>query len=636
MIFKLNKRGLGLPTVLGIVTFVIAIVASLMTYAIFQAQLVDKNFERTEAYTNAVQAVDATVKIIARDQNLSPSYLTDLEAYMGVSIVKSDNESYYTITSMITSAKIITSYLTGTASAAASYEEIFQNTGQEPSFELSPFVTPSSLMSSYLVEYFAVNFPSITPPTEFASISDIVAYIRTLASDDNGYEFHDDSELESSQDQFIPGHWFIDGNVSIPNYYNLTIPDDRLLVIDGSLTMNRGSTLTGNVLVKGSFVINQRSTTQYLYGTVYSGGDVTINQNTNLGTISRPSFVFTESNISLNSSISGYGYFMSTNFTSNQSSTFVIGGVYATGTVSLENAVIPNNSLDPNLFYSYAVPSSITIETGLTSVADTYEEIFQNTGQELDFKLNSLITPSNLMTAYLIEYFDTNFPSITPPSEFSTISDIVAYIRTLASDDIGYEFHDYSELETGQDQSIPGHWFINGDVSIPNNKNLTIPNDRLLVIDGSLKMNRGSTLTGNVIVDGNFRINTKKNYSQNFYGTVYASGDVTISNDTNLGTLSRPCFVFTESNTSLNSSISGYGYFMSTNFTSYQSSTYVIGGVYATGTVFLANSVIPRDPNDPLNTNSFYSYAVPSSITIEGGGGPAGTSIFKFTTPKLN
>lgn len=283
MRFKLNNRGIGLPTVLGIVTFVIAITASLLTFAVFQARLVDQSFEQTEAYANAVQSVDATIKIIVRDQNLEPQYLLDLETYMGVSI-DVYSAGVYTITSMITATQSITSYLTGSASAVDTFDSIFQNTGQEQDFILSPLATPSNLMSTYIPQYFEENFPWLTPETNFTSIDDIVEYIKDLADDNSGFDERRSSDLENAWDPTAWWHWYIDDDVTIPNGKNLTIPDNRLLVIDGDLTMNRGSTLTGNVIVNGKFKVNGKSGySQYIYGTVYAKDDVTLANYTKLG-----------------------------------------------------------------------------------------------------------------------------------------------------------------------------------------------------------------------------------------------------------------------------------------------------------------------------------------------------------------
>ncbi len=364
MIFKLNKKGLGLPTVLGIAAFVLAIGATLLTYAVAQANLVKMSFERTEAYANAVQAVDATAKIIVRDENLDPTYLSNLETYMGVTI-ETYSDTVYTISSMVTSSRNVTSYITGSASDADTYDLIFRNTGTETNFILDPMITPGSLISAYFPTYMTQNFPSISVNETFTDIQSVVTYVKTLAQANNGYQTYFASSLENQPNPTVGLHYYIDGNVEIPADKNLTITNDYLLVIDGDLTMNGNSTITGNVIVNGRFIFDDgRKTIQHIYATIYASDDVSIADGTSLGTISRPSFIFTEKDVTLGKSITGYGYFMSVNFASSQRSTTITGGVYATGKLALKNDVIPNNSLDPDLFYSYAIPSVVGAAEG--------------------------------------------------------------------------------------------------------------------------------------------------------------------------------------------------------------------------------------------------------------------------------
>ena len=364
MVFKLNKKGLGLPTVLGIVAFVLAIGSTLLTYAVAQSNLVKQSFDRTEAYANAVQAVDATTKIIARDQNLDPAYLSALEAYMGVTI-ESYSASVYTISSMVTSTKLVQSYLTGSSTTSSSTDLIFENTGQESDFELSPLVTPGNLLGTFLPDYMEANFSWLTPQTGLNDISSIVSYVRSLALSSSGFEYHVPNDLESQWNPTAWWHWYVDGTVTIPNDKSLTIPNGRILVIDGNLTMNRGSTLSGNVIVNGTFTINTKNKySQNLYGTVYAKGNVKIANDTNLGTVSRPSFVLTEKDVTLSNRITGYGYFLSRNLTSSKSTTIITGGVYTIGTLSLKKEVLPNYFLDTTKLFSFAIPLAIDVEDG--------------------------------------------------------------------------------------------------------------------------------------------------------------------------------------------------------------------------------------------------------------------------------
>ncbi|MBU1141636.1 MAG: hypothetical protein KKG64_03850 [Firmicutes bacterium] len=365
MTVKLNKQGIGLPTVLGIVAFVLAIVATLLTYAVAQAQLVDKNIDRTEAYANAVQSVDATLKIIVRDQNLDPTYLTALETYMGVSI-EAYSATVYTITSMVTSTKSVTSYITGTASSNSTYEALLQYTGTEPGFVLSPLITPTTLLASYLPLFIETTFPSLTPETEFTSFQSIVDYIYSLTLTSGSYVYQLPTVLTNQTNPTVTGHWYINGSVILPKNKSLTIPDNYLLFINGNLTLDENSVLIGKVVINGNLLFKGKTTTlEQPKGTFYVNGDITTSRNSALGTVSRPTFMFAEGDISLANSISGYGYFLSQNFNGSLGGVVITGGVYASVLAKISPAgIAANPDLDEDNFYVYGVPTLITTEGG--------------------------------------------------------------------------------------------------------------------------------------------------------------------------------------------------------------------------------------------------------------------------------
>ena len=366
-----NKKGIGIPTVLGIVTFVIATVATLLTVAVNQSKLIDRSIESTEAYANSVQAVDATLKIIARDQNLDPAYLDALELYMGVSI-EPYGANLYIISSMVTTSKSVTSYLTGSATQNSLYDELFSFTGTEPDFILSPLITPEALLGSYLPTYMETNFPWITPQTEFTTLNSIATYIKNLALNHNGFEYKDDSDLETQYDPTAWWHWYVNGSVTIPKNKNLTVPDNRLLVIQGNLVMNDNSIITGNVFVNGSLTINGKvNTVQSIRGTLYVDGNVTTSRPLSLGTEDRPTFIFATGNISFSSSVTGVGYFLCQDFTATKSSADITGGVYAADVAKLPpDGIIAQENLDETEFYTYGIPEILSIEGGNPEVIE--------------------------------------------------------------------------------------------------------------------------------------------------------------------------------------------------------------------------------------------------------------------------
>jgi len=381
MTFKLNKKGIGLPTVLGIVAFVIAITTTLLTYAIMQTKLIDRNIERTEAYANSVQAVDATLKIIVRDQNLDPAFLASLETYMGVSI-DAYSASVYTVTSMVTASKSVTSYITGSASSNSTYDTLFVNTGEEPGFLLSPLITPTTLLSTFLPTFIETTFPSLTPETNFTSFQSVVDYIFSLTLSSGSYVRRLPTTITSQSNPIVSGHWYIDGSVTLPKNKNLTIPAGYLLFINGNLTMDQNSILNGNAVINGNLIINGKGKSiEQMSGTFYVNGNIQTSKSITLGTVTKPTFALAEGDITLGNNVSGFGYFLSQNFSGNQGNVNITGGVYAAVSANLPpNGIIPNTSLNETDFYSFAIPTVISTEGGSSGGTSSFKYTFPKIG----------------------------------------------------------------------------------------------------------------------------------------------------------------------------------------------------------------------------------------------------------------
>ena len=359
-----SKKGIGLPVVLAIVAFVLGTTATFLSYIFFQARLSDIQIEESESYANAVSDVRGALYMIARDQSLDEAYLTQIETLMNVDIV-SYGTNLYTVTSrLLVGSRTVSSYLTGSVTSLNTYDSIFKYTGEETGFVLSPLVTPSNLAASYLPTYIEENFSWITPETTFTDFQSVVSYIKTLAVADNSFTLKYPNDLESQTNPIPTGHWYIDGSVNIPKNKNLTVPDGRLLVIDGDLTMNENSTIYGNVVVNGNLTIKGKgNSTQGIKGTLYVNGDVTTANKTDLGTIERPSFVFAEGDITLGNNTTGYGYFLSENFTAQQGNIIITGGVYTVFTPTIQKDVLTNPDLNYDDFFEYGIPTEIAVET---------------------------------------------------------------------------------------------------------------------------------------------------------------------------------------------------------------------------------------------------------------------------------
>lgn len=352
-----DKRAMALPFVLGIVTFVVGVVATLISYAVFQSKLIAKNIESTETYINAVQAIDATIHIIIREQNLDPTFLSNLATYMDVSITQY-NDTVWMISSVNTQIPTITSYITGDGASVSVMTEQFSYTGLETNFIQNPLIDTLTLVSAYVPQFLTTNFPTLSPPTEFTSFYQLMMYIDSLSQFTNKTP----TSISNLANPTVTGHWYVTGSLTLSNYKNLTIPDGYLLFINGNLTMNRGSTLSGNVIISGSLIISGlTSTTQYIRGTVYSGGSMSLNQRVDIGTSSRPTFLISDSSITIGTRLTGYGYLFGTSVRVDKSDIVSLyGGTYPADRDLSTSEVMAYASLDSANFYDYAIPVSLT------------------------------------------------------------------------------------------------------------------------------------------------------------------------------------------------------------------------------------------------------------------------------------
>lgn len=362
---KLNHKGVGIATAIGIVALVLAITSSLLTYAVFQANLVDKNIERTEAYANAMQSVDATLNIIARDQNFDPAYFSDLGAFMGVTI-SAYSDTVYTVTSLVTTTKEITSYFSGSASVLPLTSSVFDYTGQEPDFSLDPLITPTNIMAQFIPIFIQTTFPSITPQTEFTDFNSIMTYLFSLTQSTGSYSLESPSIITNQSNPVVSGHWYINGDVSLSRNQDLFIPEGYFLIIDGNLNLGRDSEITGNIIIDGTLDGDVRnSIDSQLQGTFYVSGDVLTAKSTSFGTSIQPTFVLCEGKTVIANDSTGYGYFLSNKFTGNSKSIVITGGIYPMTPSNFTKTIIyPNTTLDVNNFFDYAIPSEVPSSDG--------------------------------------------------------------------------------------------------------------------------------------------------------------------------------------------------------------------------------------------------------------------------------
>jgi hypothetical protein len=263
----------------------------------------------------------------------------------------------------------------------------------------------------------------------------------------------------------------------------------------------------------------------------------------------------------------------------------------------------------------------------------TYDTLFQYTEINQSLPESSLMTVPNLLNGYLYDYAKAYFPSEMPSSSNTTFQDAIDYVITLV--DLGYfKSQSSKDFKKWKDYTLDTHWYIYGDVVIPDGKNLTINEGYVLVINGSLTMGEQSTLSGNVIVTRNFTIDGKSSKWETFEGTVYVKGNFQSASKLILGSKARPSFVFSIGEVKLGSKTQGYGYFLTSQFdidsSNRNNNVYVIGGIYSTGSITYPSNGLHQNSDLQYDVTSFFNYGVTPML---GSSGSSSSNII-YTGPK--
>ena len=284
------------------------------------------------------------------------------------------------------------------------------------------------------------------------------------------------------------------------------------------------------------------------------------------------------------------------------------------------------------LLISHELSNGTIVKSYLAKLTDDIslvDEYYNFDGLEPDFEINPLITPSIMLTNYLKLFFAENFPSITLDDQYDDIKDIVQFIEDLADTTDSFIEVRPSVLENQVNPTVTGHWYVNGSVTLDKNKDLTIPEGYILVIDGDLKLKDEATLYGSVIVNGNVTFDSNKNFAT-VQGTIYALGNVMSEDFLYLGTSTRPAFIFSEKKIQLEKVINGYGYLIADRieFDRKASSINIIGGVYAETITNLDASEV--QVNTTLSVEDLYTYGVTPTIST----GTGDSEGYIYTYPK--
>ncbi len=362
-----KKSGIGLPAVLAIIIFIISSTAIVITSVYGTSVAVEGDYKANQEYVNAQNVIDVAANIIIRDEDLSPSFLSDLSDYMDVNI-SIYNDNIYLISKELSNGQIVSSYISEATDSVTTYnlnDTLFGDTGIENDYEHNVLIEPAVILSSYLEDFMPDAFPSLGYNETFNDFDSIFTYFEDLADDGETYISVTPNTLRNMSNPTVGGHWFVDGDLTINDNDDLIIPDGYVLFVNGNLEMGTYSLLEGIVVVNGrvKFDTGNRSYGE-LEATVYCSGDFIAEKTLYLGSWLRPSFVFADGKIDLNRYVYGYGYFYSAErfeVNRNRTSIDIIGGAYSPDTVNLSSSEISINSYLDDDLYDFGVPNIISI-----------------------------------------------------------------------------------------------------------------------------------------------------------------------------------------------------------------------------------------------------------------------------------
>ncbi|MDY3195271.1 MAG: hypothetical protein RBQ95_00285 [Paracholeplasma sp.] len=365
---KLNHKGIGLPTVLALSSFLIALSVSLISYVVFQANVVEFSIQKSENYINAETKLRSTLDALSKQETLDDSIIDQITSDFEVTLEKV-SLNLYKISSRLNENNLLESYFTTSAKKTNTYETIFYYTGQETTFKLDPIITANSMLVSRYNEIFTPLDSSylLNNSATFTQVMNKVEAYAAVNAYDNVIVLTPQQLLNTASRNTISitnQIVFVTGSV-ILGERNLIVDSNAVLYIDGNLSYglknNKASValdLQGEIVVNGFVEVPEKVKMSI---TLYSNGNFSTSKDVNLGTAVRPSFVFSNAIIDLDNKSSGYGYFLSDSFNSQQGNIYITGGVYYHTSVDLNKDVKENTALTDSILSDSKIP--IYIET---------------------------------------------------------------------------------------------------------------------------------------------------------------------------------------------------------------------------------------------------------------------------------
>lgn len=267
-----NNKGIGIPIVLGIVTFVLALVTTLYAVTINQAILIKKGLESTELFANNAHHLTSASSIIEND----PSILDDalkrnaLSNMLNITMTQPSGQDYWILTHNDSNMPLVSyiQYIPPGSGGFIEFDEFLSNPDNFTPGMLGLYATPENLHISAVAAFYNefISYYNYNP-TITTSFADILAHAELAGTSNIIYKSGNYTLLAAEA----------------------TLPRNQILVINGTFTINRN--FNGIAIVRDSVIVS--GTNRQINGAIYAGGSWSGSNQNRYGT-QTPTFLFAD------------------------------------------------------------------------------------------------------------------------------------------------------------------------------------------------------------------------------------------------------------------------------------------------------------------------------------------------------
>jgi hypothetical protein len=348
---------------------------TLFTVTLNQSRFIQNDITKTDEYFEAMNAVDITANLIRKRSDLTiynvQTILSEIQSTVSSSnwgkdvTINYDNETHIITISlqMLNGRDTVRSFLSPSSGTMGAIP-VSGSTAANDLTNFMPFMqamTPTeykaaaTVVSMSFLDAFleANNITDIntdfTPSTMASIVENVVAqaklseFILPLNVANNTV-----SGYTGTSGLYLSESRFHDGDLTIAATNNVTIAPGQVLFVNGNLTIQSGngsntSMLKGIVFVRGDVIVGQHVE---LDTTIYVGDDVTVDNNSRIGSQARPAFIFANDAVTVGNILeTSVAFIFSSTFHRSSGSGVIAGMVYA-GSITTQNKNIDYNALD--------------------------------------------------------------------------------------------------------------------------------------------------------------------------------------------------------------------------------------------------------------------------------------------------